>query len=114
MNRFSAIFKDETKLDISYVPRDLPNREKQLEKLQNHFSGTLNSGMSRNVLIFGDVGTGKTVTTKRFCQIISSDARKQGEEIKWARVNCMDHLSPNTILSAVFGELNIRIPERGF
>ena len=26
----------------------------------------------------------------------------------------MDHLSPNTILSAVFGELNIRIPERGF
>ncbi|MHA1722771.1 MAG: Cdc6/Cdc18 family protein, partial [Candidatus Baldrarchaeia archaeon] len=114
MNRFSAIFKDETKLDISYVPRDLPNREKQLQKLRNHFSGTLKSGMSRNVLIFGDVGTGKTVTTKRFCQIISADARKQGKEIKWARVNCMDHLSPNTILSAVFGELNIGIPERGF
>ena len=45
MSRFSAIFKDETKLDTSYIPVDLPNREKQLEKLQNHFSGTLSDGM---------------------------------------------------------------------
>ena len=114
MSRFSAIFKDETKLDMSYIPTDLPNREKQLQKLRNHFSGTLNSGMSRNVLIFGDVGTGKTVTAKLFCQISSKEARKLGKNVEWARVNCMDHLSPNTILSAVFGELNVRIPERGF
>ena len=114
MQGVSSIFKDESKLDMSYVPRDLPNREKQLKKLKNHFSGTLSQGISRHVLLYGDIGTGKTVTAKRFCQMISADAKKSGKEIKWARVNCMDHLSPNTILSAVFEELNIRIPERGF
>jgi len=77
MQTVSTIFRDESKLEMSYVPRDLPNREKQLK---NHFSGTLSQGVSRHVLLYGDIGTGKTVTAKKFCQIISAQARKLGKK----------------------------------
>jgi len=110
----SPIFKDESKLDIGYIPDSLPNREKHLQKLKDHYTGTLNNGICRHILLIGDVGTGKTVTAKLFCQLSSKEARKLGKNIEWARINCMDNIPSTTILSALFKKLRIYSPARGF
>ena len=65
-----GLIKDEKPLGLDYVPERLPHREEQLAQLTSIFSSALKAGMARRVLITGKIGTGKTVTAKKFGQLI--------------------------------------------
>ena len=43
MKNTSPIFRDESKLEMDYIPEELPNREDHLEKLKSHYSGAKNN-----------------------------------------------------------------------
>jgi cell division control protein 6 len=63
-----SVFRDETKLDISYVPQKLPHRDYELRLLMEFFSFALQfpGKMSQRVIITGDVGTGKNCAFSTF------------------------------------------------
>ena len=61
------LFKDESKLSFDYVPEKLVHRDKQLDKLWMIFRPVLEGAMSQTAFLIGNVGTGKTATSKRFC-----------------------------------------------
>jgi cell division control protein 6 len=84
------VFKDETKLDINYVPYTLPHRESELRLLTEFFSFALQSPgkMTQRVMITGDVGTGKTALSQRFGASITHEATEKGINLRYVHVNC--------------------------
>ncbi len=112
-----SVFKDETRLDINYVPQRLPHREPKLRLLMEFFSFALHSPekMAQRVVIVGDVGTGKTALSQRFGANITSEANRRGIDLRYVHVNCRDyHGSFFLILQHVISIFHPNFPRRGY
>ncbi|HOL08384.1 MAG TPA: hypothetical protein PKX44_08925 [Methanomassiliicoccaceae archaeon] len=84
----SKVLKDPAKLSFDYVPERLVHREGQMERLRMIFRPVLESGVSQTALLMGDVGTGKTATSKRFCLDLIREGNERGRPMDFVVVNC--------------------------
>jgi len=111
-----TLFIDESKLDINFVPEDLPHREKELILLSQLFLILITqpNSASRKVLITGGIGIGKTVTVKHFGQIIKSTAEKRNIQIEYFHINCRKERTGYKILVKIMKHFNKNFPSRGF
>jgi archaeal cell division control protein 6 len=112
-----SVFKDESKLDINYIPAKLPHREAQQRLLMEFFNFILlcPEKMSQRVILTGDVGTGKTALAQHFGANITSDANRRGIKFRYAHVNCREYrgsLSP--ILHRAITVFRPNFPSRGY
>ncbi|MCJ7718399.1 ORC1-type DNA replication protein [Candidatus Bathyarchaeota archaeon] len=117
MPRYQSVFKDETKLDINYIPHRLPHRDKELRLLMEFFSFMLQfpEKMAQRVLITGDIGTGKTVLAQRFGAEITREASKRNISIRYVHVNCREYRgSLLLILQHIVSEFHPNFPKRGY
>ncbi|MFB0523320.1 MAG: ORC1-type DNA replication protein [Candidatus Bathyarchaeia archaeon] len=92
MHRFSSVFKNESKLDINYVPPRLPHRESELNLLTEFFRFAVESPgkMTQRVLIIGRIGTGKTVLAQHFGKNITREAQRKEINLHYVHVNCRE------------------------
>jgi len=112
-----SVFKDEAKLDINYVPRRLPHREKEHRLLMEFFNFLLRfpERMAQRVIITGDVGTGKTALAQRFGADITLEANKQGAKLRYVHVNCREYRGKLfLILQHVLAVFRPSFPKRGY
>lgn len=112
-----SLFKDESKLDINYIPAKLPHRETQQRLLMEFFGFILRcpDRMSQRVILTGDVGTGKTALAQHFGQDITSEANKKGLKFRYVHVNCRESrgaLQP--ILHRAITTFRPNFPARGY
>ena len=117
MSTHRSVFRDETKLDINYVPLKLPHREAELRLLMEFFGFALQSPekMTQRVMITGDVGTGKTALSQRFGANITSEANKRRITLRYVHVNCREcHGSLFLILQHVVSIFHPNFPKRGY
>ncbi|MEA2089356.1 MAG: ORC1-type DNA replication protein [Thermoproteota archaeon] len=117
MLQYSTVFKDETKLDINYVPAQLPHRNAQLQLLNQFFRcATEQPGkMSQRVLIAGKIGTGKTVLSQIFGFNITKKAEKQNINLHYVHVNCRERKgSLFLILQQIIHHFHPNFPKRGY
>lgn len=86
----SSVFKDETKLDINYIPSELMHRKAQAELLAQYFRYTMETPgkMTQRVIITGNVGTGKTVLAQHFGRDIVREAQQRNINLHYVHVNC--------------------------
>jgi len=111
------VFKDETKLDISYIPYSLPHRDKELRLLNEFFSFLLQfpGKMAQRILIIGDVGTGKTVLSQRFGSDITHETNRIGINLHYVHVNCREYRgSLFLILHHIVSVFHPNFPKRGY
>jgi len=114
---YRSVFKDETKLDINYIPYTLPHREAELRLLTEFFSFALQSPekMTQRVMITGDVGTGKTALSQRFGASITREATKKGINLYYVHVNCREYRgSLFLILQRAVSVFHPNFPKRGY
>jgi cell division control protein 6 len=92
MPRYSSVFKDESKLDINYVPQHLLHRKLQLNLLTQFFRFAVeNPGkMTQRALIIGKIGTGKTVLSQHFGQNVVKEAKERKINLKYVHINCRE------------------------
>jgi cell division control protein 6 len=112
-----SVFKDESKLDINFVPSRLPHREKEHRLLMEFFDFLLHypERMAQRVLITGDVGTGKTVLAQRFGADIMQEANKRSIRLRYVHVNCREYRgSLLLILQHAVSLFRPTFPKRGF
>jgi cell division control protein 6 len=112
-----GVFKDETKLDINYVPRRLPHREREHRLLMEFFSFLLSfpERMTQRVIITGDVGTGKTALAQRFGADITLEAGKRGLKLHYIHVNCREYRGKLfLILQHALAVFRPTFPSRGY
>ncbi len=87
-----SIFKDESKLDINYLPAELPHREKEKRLLMEFFGFVVRcpERMAQRVILTGDVGTGKTALAQHFGAEITSQANRKGLKFRYVHINCRE------------------------
>ena len=111
------MFKDESKLDINYIPQRLPHRETENRLLMEFFNFILRcpEKMAQRVILTGDVGTGKTALAQHFGANLTSEANKRGIKFRYAHVNCREYrgnLQP--ILHRAVTVFQPNYPARGY
>ena len=112
-----SVFKDESKLDINYLPSRLPHRERELRLLMEFFDFLLRfpERMAQRVIVTGEVGTGKTALAQRFGADITSEANKKAMRLRCVHVNCREYRG-NLLLILQYAVSVFRptFPKRGF
>jgi len=111
-----SMFEDESKLEINYIPDDLPHREKELSLLSQLFLGLITNpnSISRKILITGKTGIGKTVTVKLFGQLLEKASKKRDINIKYYHVNCRKERTSYKVLIRLIQLIDNRFPKRGY
>ncbi|MGA2524853.1 MAG: ORC1-type DNA replication protein [Candidatus Bathyarchaeia archaeon] len=112
-----SVFKDESKLDINYVPQKLPHRETELRLLMEFFSFVTRfpERMAQRVILTGDVGTGKTVLAQHFGENMTSEANRRAVKFRYIHVNCREFRG--TLLQIIHQALTAfrpTYPSRGY
>jgi cell division control protein 6 len=114
---YRSVFKDESKLDINYVPPRLPHRNAQLELLNQFFRFAIETPgkMTQRVLIVGKIGTGKTVLSQHFGHGITREALQRKINLHYVHVNCREcRGSLFMILQRVILRFYPTFPKRGY
>lgn len=117
MPSHQSVFKDEAKLDINYIPQQLPHREKEHRLLMEFFSFITRypERMAQRVIITGDVGTGKTVLAQHFGANITSEANKRAVKLRYVHVNSREYRgSLQPILHHAVSVFRPKYPARGY
>jgi len=117
MAQYFSVFKDESKLDINYVPPHLPHREPQLNLLNQFFRFAVESPgkMTQRVMITGNIGTGKTVLSQHFGLHITREAEKRNINLNYVHVNCRECKgSLFMILQRTILKFSPHFPRRGY
>ncbi len=70
------IFKDESVLDVSYIPEKPLFRENELKTIYLELSPLFNGIRATNIFIYGMTGTGKTMIMKYFLERVVPDLGK--------------------------------------
>lgn len=111
-----SIFKDERKLDMNFIPDELPHRNKELSLLSQLFLTLLTNPneISRKILITGKTGIGKTVTVKLFGEMLIKTAKKREISIKYIHVNCRKEKSAYKVMIKIIRSINKEFPKRGY
>jgi cell division control protein 6 len=117
MSRYSSVFKDESKLDINYVPQHLLHRKLQLNLLSQFFRFAVESPgrMTQRALIMGNIGTGKTVLAQHFGLNITKEAKERNINLHYVHINCRECKgSLFMILQRIITKFYPNFPRRGY
>jgi cell division control protein 6 len=83
----SSIFIRKDFLQSSYVPADLPHREKEVKQLAQMLAPSLRLEKPSNIFIYGRPGTGKTAVTLLVGARLNKTAQSKGIPIKFLYIN---------------------------
>ncbi len=108
------IIKSPKKLSFDFVPDKLPHREEQQQNLFMLFRRVIESGVSQNVFLHGNVGTGKTASAKRFCMDYEDWAAAREKRVDYVFVNCRKRSNKSLILWKIISKFDSGFPDRGF
>jgi cell division control protein 6 len=109
-----SVFKNYKVLDFDYVPKDLPHRDSQLNRMAIMFAPIIESNVSQNAFITGPTGTGKTVLSKKFASDFQTAARKNKKNVEVVFVNCRQRNTENAVMLKVLTHFQPYFPDRGF
>ena len=100
-------------LSFDWTPPELVGRDSELGELASMFYGVENHNVSCRAVVTGNVGSGKTVLTRRFYLDLSAKLEGRRKVIP-AHVNCRNHPSTSQVLQQIALSLDSGHPERGF
>ncbi|UCE12636.1 MAG: AAA family ATPase [Candidatus Heimdallarchaeota archaeon] len=117
---FKSVFQSEKVFASNYIPDHLWHREEEMTSLTNYFRSIITepTASSRKVVLYGPVGTGKTVVSRTFgadlSNYLKSEWKPREPSFRFFHVNCRKTKSPHLILTTVLRQLVPGFPLRGF
>lgn len=111
----ASVFKNEAALAFRHHPREIPARETELQWLAEVLEPLVVSNVPRHAMIYGPVGSGKTLVAREAGRRARSRARELGKRsLVVVEVNCRLRTSEADVLHAIVSALDPRFPDRGF
>lgn len=113
----NSLFKNKTVLQSNYIPEVILHREEQIEKIASILAPALRSEKPSNLFVYGNTGTGKTLSVQHVKNKLLSKSKELGNEnIKVVYVNCKLGKTSETeyrILARIISELGGSVPSTG-
>lgn len=110
----SQIIRDAAPLDYDYIPERLVGRDAQMQELELLFTPLATQGRACSAMLTGSVGTGKTVTARRFIKDMMAYCAKAGRPVDTVLVNCRNKASETAVLQQIIRHFDPGHPDRGF
>ncbi|VVB81735.1 ORC1-type DNA replication protein [uncultured archaeon] len=82
------IFKNKLALQSNFLPDQILHRDEQIHQLANMLAPTLRGEKPSNIFIYGQTGTGKTLTVKYTTQQLMDTASQKKLPVKVIYLNC--------------------------
>ena len=83
-----SLFIDRGVLLPSYLPENIAHREKEIKQIANILAPALKHEKPSNLFVYGNTGTGKTLTIKHIIQNMSQIATEKKIPLKIIYTNC--------------------------
>jgi archaeal cell division control protein 6 len=83
-----SLFIDRGVLVSSYIPETINHRDTEIKKIANILAPALKQEKPSNLFIYGNTGTGKTLTVKHVAENMVSVANKKNIPLKNIYINC--------------------------
>ncbi|MHA1521973.1 MAG: Cdc6/Cdc18 family protein, partial [Promethearchaeota archaeon] len=101
------IFQERDVLRPEFIPKMLPHRDLQIQKIAEIVACTLKNSMPSNIFLFGKTGTGKTAVVNYVSKHLNLQCREFGmTESKWIFLNCQQVNTGYRILAKICGEID--------
>lgn len=113
-DKTSSIIRDSKPLDYDYIPDKLVGRDEQMKMLEILFEPLALHQRQCSAMLTGSVGTGKTVTARRFVRDMAAYCAKAGRPIDSIIVNCRNRGSETAVLQQILRYFDPGCPNRGF
>ncbi|MFX1256424.1 MAG: Cdc6/Cdc18 family protein [Promethearchaeota archaeon] len=94
------IFKKRDALESSYIPEELPHRDKEIKQIAGKTACALKGDVPPNFLCYGMTGTGKTATIRYVSQKLAHHCIKN--KPWWIYINCNVVSTPYRILAHIY------------
>ncbi len=105
------IFQDRDVLRPEFIPKYLPHRDLQIQRIAEIVACTLKNSMPSNIFIFGKTGTGKTAVVKHVSDRLNAQLKRtKGPESKWVFLNCQEVNTGYRVLAKIAGEIDAEDP----
>lgn len=111
----------ESVFSTNYIPDQIWHREDEMRQLVNYFRSIIThpTTSNRRVILYGVVGTGKTVLSRAFAIQLSNFLKEQENSrnrpnFRFFHVNCRKTKTPHLILTTILRQLVPGFPLRGF
>ncbi len=111
-----SLFIDKKILQSSYTPENIPHREEQINQIANILAPCLKLDKPSNLFIYGQTGTGKTLSVKHTTNHIQKIADEKNIPLKIIYVNCKLKKSADTeyrLIAQLAREMGRDIPVTG-
>ena len=108
------LFKEKEALRHSYIPTELPHREKEIRQLATILAPVLRGETPSNILIYGKSGTGKSITCRFICNELYNTGSKMGIPVERAYINCQITDTKYRVLQSLAKDFGERIPFTGW
>jgi len=82
------IFSNKKSLQSNYAPGKIPHRESQIKEIASIFAPSLRSEKPSNLFLYGQTGTGKTLTIKYITNKLIDTAKNNNVNLKIIYINC--------------------------
>ena len=107
------VIRDPAPLTYEYTPEVLVGRGAALKQLASMFTGIDTVGISRQAVITGPIGSGKSVMARRFGQDLRAHLAMRRELLP-VHVNCRSNTSRAQVLQRLVTAIDEGHPDRGF
>ncbi len=112
--RNSRIIRDGESLSFDYVPDKVVLREAQMGELERMFSPLAMDNRACSAYLWGSVGSGKTVTAKRFCEDMKVYFSENNRRMDYVYVNCRIRNTEYAAVLDIMRHYDRGFPDRGF
>ncbi|MGC9443527.1 MAG: Cdc6/Cdc18 family protein [Candidatus Methanospirareceae archaeon] len=102
-----AIFRAKEVLRPPYIPERIPHREEHIERLTSVLADAIRAGSPVNIVLFGPLGTGKTVTVKHVSRALERRANT-------VYINSEIFDTPYRVVAYLARKFNKRVPMIGW
>ena len=111
-----TLFKDKSVLQSNYSPEEIPYRDKQIEQVASILAPALIGQRTSNLFIYGNTGTGKTLSVQFVKNELLKRAKNSEYPLKIEYLNCKLRKIADTeyrILAELVNKLGGTVPSTG-
>lgn len=112
----NTVFKDKFVIQSNYTPENIPHREKQIEQVATIMAPALRGERTSNLFIYGQTGTGKTLSTLFVRNEMLKRAKQGNIPLRIEYLNCKMKKVSDTeyrILAELIKKLGGSVPATG-